>query len=697
MQRLRALDRQVRPALLQLPQAPSDEPGEHMIVSAHVRDALRDGAAVVALESTIISHGMPWPQNLETARAVEAEVRAQGAVPATIAVLDGRCIIGLDDSQLERLARLGRERVRKVSRRDLAAVVASGGHGATTVSATMLLAHAAGIRVFVTGGVGGVHRGGQDSLDISADLVELARTPVAVVCAGVKSILDIGRTLEVLETAGVTVATVGEAEAEFPAFFTAASGHASPLVWPSEAAAAAAVHAALALRLRSGQLIAVPVPAEHAAEGAQIEASIQRALGEADARGVRGPDATPFLLQRVAELTAGASLRSNVALIRNNARVGARIAVELARRLRTAAPELAPVVTAAAAAPAPVGPLVVGGTAADLTARPDAAGAGLLLRTSSPGALELSAGGVARNVCEALARLGCRPRLVSLVGADALGDLVLRASTDAGIDVTAVCAAPRGARTATYTALHAADGDLLAAIADMQICAQMDGAWVRASVAPLLAHAPIVVADANLAPDGLRALADACAAERVPLFVEPVSVPKAAAAARTGALAACAFVSPNEDELIAIARALGACVPAALSAEGSAAREREVEAAASAVLAHGTHTLLVTRGAAGVLLASRDGAQPGGTVRHARYAAHAAHVHSTRGAGDSFVGGFVGAWLRGADEAACVHAALAAAAASLECDAAISPALSPELLTTWVAHRSSAADVWHPE
>mmetsp|Transcript_43367 Transcript_43367/g.107143 ORF Transcript_43367/g.107143 Transcript_43367/m.107143 type:complete len:369 (+) Transcript_43367:24-1130(+) len=349
MQRLRVLERQVatRPVMLQLPHAPSDELNSHLVLSAAVRDALRDGAAVVALESTIITHGMPFPQNLETARAVEAEVRAQGAVPATIAVLDGRCMIGLDEAQLDRLARLGKKQVRKVSRRDLAAVVASGGHGATTVSATMLLAHAAGIRVFVTGGIGGVHRDGQDSLDISADLTELARTPIAVVCAGIKSILDIGRTLEVLETAGVTVATLSadptNSGIEFPAFFTANSGFASPLVFRSEGEAAAAVLANLEMRLGSGLLIAVPIPREHAAEGAEIEAAVQRALREADEQGIRGAETTPFLLTRINELTGGASLRANMALIRNNAAVGARIAAELARRVRAPAQEFTPI------------------------------------------------------------------------------------------------------------------------------------------------------------------------------------------------------------------------------------------------------------------------------------------------------------------------------------------------------------------
>ncbi|KAJ1618911.1 Ribokinase-like protein [Pavlovales sp. CCMP2436] len=233
-------------------------------------------------------------------------------------------------------------------------------------------------------------------------------------------------------------------------------------------------------------------------------------------------------------------------------------------------------------------------------------------------------------------------------------------------------------------ALHRSDGDLLAAVADMSICGRMDGSWVRACVLPHLASAPIVVADANLPPDGLRTLAEACSSLGVPFFFEPVSVPKADAAVRAGVLRGCTFVSPNEEELLAMARALGQTgqnllpVPTAVSE----AHERALEAAATLLLAHGPRTLLVTRGAAGVLLASRDGASsavlPGG-VRFLRFAAHPVKVRSTRGAGDSFVAGFVGAWLRGLGEDACMHAALAAAAATLESDAAVSQALSPAL------------------
>ena len=298
-------------------------------VSPEVRDALAAGRPVVALESTIISHGMPFPQNLETARAVERDVREAGAVPATVAVLDGVPCVGLDDQQLERLAREGTA-AKKTSRRDLPYVVAQRLTGATTVSATMYLAAAAGVTLFVTGGIGGVHRGASDTWDVSADLTELARTRVTVICAGAKSILDIRKTLEVLETAGVPVCVLGSSQ--FPAFYTASSGVRAPWRLDSPAEVAAAMHAAdEKLLLNCGMLVAVPIPQEHAADGAAVEAATTAALAEADRLHLSGAEVTPFLLKRVAELTSGASLRANIALVRNNARVGARIAVEHAR------------------------------------------------------------------------------------------------------------------------------------------------------------------------------------------------------------------------------------------------------------------------------------------------------------------------------------------------------------------------------
>nr|XP_027187183.1 uncharacterized protein LOC101502447 isoform X2 [Cicer arietinum] len=280
-------------------------------VGSEVSEALSLGRPVVALESTIISHGMPYPQNLETAKEVEGIVRDNGAVPATIAILNGIPCIGLSVEELERLATLG-TKAQKTARRDIAYVVARGGNGATTVSATMFLASMVGIHVFVTGGIGGVHRHGEHTMDISSDLTELGRTPVAVICAGVKSILDIPRTLEYLETQGVCVAAYKTNE--FPAFFTESSGCKVPCRVDTPEDCARLIEANIKLKLGSGILIGVPIPQEHSTSGHIIESSINKALKEA----------------RVNELTGGVSLASNIALVKNNARIGAKVAVALA-------------------------------------------------------------------------------------------------------------------------------------------------------------------------------------------------------------------------------------------------------------------------------------------------------------------------------------------------------------------------------
>lgn len=292
-----------------------------------VAAALDAGRPVVALESTLIAHGMPWPHNLETARRLEAEVRRHGAVPATIAVRGGRLKAGLADDELQALAQAG-PALPKLSRRDLAAQVARGGSGATTVAATMIVAALAGIRVFATGGIGGVHRGAERSFDVSADLLELAQTPVAVVCAGAKSILDLGLTLEVLETHGVPV--VGYGTDTLPAFYVRDSGHRLELRVDSPDAAARLLQAQWSLGLKGGVVLANPIPTEHAMPRGRIDAAIDQALAEAEAQGVRGKASTPFLLARVAALTGGDSLQANIALVLNNAALAAQVAAALA-------------------------------------------------------------------------------------------------------------------------------------------------------------------------------------------------------------------------------------------------------------------------------------------------------------------------------------------------------------------------------
>jgi pseudouridylate synthase len=306
---------------------------EHLSPSPEVADALATGRAVVALESTIVAHGMPFPDNLSTARAVEARVREQGAVPATIAVIDGRVRVGLSDAELAQLAEAG-PAVLKLSRRDLGYALSQRRLGATTVAATMVCARLAGIRVFVTGGIGGVHRGAAQSMDVSADLSELARTPVAVVCAGAKSILDLPLTLEWLETAGVPVMAVGQRE--FPAFFSRSSGLTADFQLDAPAAIADWLHTHWQLG-GDGAVICNPVPEAEAIPAAEVEQWIAHALQEAAAQGVSGKASTPFLLKRVAELSGGRSLRANIALVLNNATLGARIADELSRELSVGA------------------------------------------------------------------------------------------------------------------------------------------------------------------------------------------------------------------------------------------------------------------------------------------------------------------------------------------------------------------------
>lgn len=292
-------------------------------LSKEVEEALRTGGPVVALESTIISHGMPYPQNVKTARECEEILRDQGVTPATIGILSGRVHIGMSSDQLEEFGRLGLK-CRKVSRRDLASVVASRQNGATTVSSTMLLAHAAGIGIFVTGGIGGVHRGASETWDVSADLTELGRTPVCVVCAGAKSILDLPKTLEFLETQGVCVAGYGTDD--FPAFFTPHSGLPLACRVDRPEDAAAMLEAQRCLGLASGVVLAVPLPETLAAEAASIEEATSRAVSECEANGVKGNEVTPFLLKRINELTGGESLRANIALVKHNVTVGGAVA-----------------------------------------------------------------------------------------------------------------------------------------------------------------------------------------------------------------------------------------------------------------------------------------------------------------------------------------------------------------------------------
>ena len=297
---------------------------KYLDVNPEVAEAIANGKPVVALESTIISHGMPYPQNVETALEVERIIREQGAVPATIAIIGGRLKAGLTAEEIEYFGKKG-QAIHKASRRDLAVLCARGEDGATTVTTTMIIAHMAGIKIFATGGIGGVHRGAETTMDISADLEELGQTPVMVVCAGAKSILDLGLTLEYLETKGVPV--IGYRTEELPAFYTRESGFSVDYRVDTPEELAAAFKAGIDMGLKSGMLVTNPIPEEFAMPKAVIDQAIDEAIAQCNANGIKGKETTPFLLAKVAELTGGDSLSSNIKLVFNNAKVAAQTAV----------------------------------------------------------------------------------------------------------------------------------------------------------------------------------------------------------------------------------------------------------------------------------------------------------------------------------------------------------------------------------
>ncbi|XP_034840817.1 uncharacterized protein [Maniola hyperantus] len=518
-----------------------------LVYSEEVRQAKAEGAPIVALESTIITHGMPYPKNLETAREVEDIVRKQGATPATIAILKGVLTVGLTKEQLEYLAQA--KGVIKASRRDLAPVIAGQQDGATTVAGTIIAAELADIPVFVTGGIGGVHREGEDTMDISADLTELGRSKTLVVCSGVKSILDIGRTLEFLETQGVTVCSFGESN-DFPAFYTTSSGYYAPNRATDALHAARILYTARQLHLSSGIVIAVPVPEKNAMDNTIIEAAIKNALVEVSQQGITGKEVTPFLLAAVSAATGGASLDANIALIKNNAKVGADIAVQFqklrnvdnlenafnigvskspgkcttnsSRRFHTSCAmgikqeenminnDLGGDV------------LVIGGANVDRTYR--VTEESVQLDGSTHACMtEQCGGGVGRNIAEALWRLrGGRTRLLTAIGDDADGQYLQNIARGLIFDDCVV----KSARTAKYAAVFDAKGECRLGLGDMDIHNQITVELVNRHI-NVLKSAPLVVLDGNIPLTTMDYVLGICAQFQKPVFYEPTDRRKA--------------------------------------------------------------------------------------------------------------------------------------------------------------------------
>ncbi|WVR04017.1 hypothetical protein IAU60_001016 [Kwoniella sp. DSM 27419] len=578
--------------------------GSRLVISEEVEHALHSARPLIALESAIITHGMPHPANHDTAASLESIIRDRTVVPATIALINGKIHVGLTEGELAELSdptsQISQGAV-KVSRRDLAAALAMRKTGGTTVAGTMYIASSLGIKVFVTGGIGGVHRGAESSMDISADLIELGRTPMAVICAGAKSILDIPRTLEVLETQGVCVATYGDKD-DFPAFYHPSSGVKSPWRVPDSTVAASLIHSSLTLPTPLSTLLAVPIPTEHAEAGARVQQSVEQAVKESIEQGIdkRGKEVTPWLLKRVGELTQGKALELNIKLIENNARVGAEVATELAglygEEHKHASGSLYvgsgvgsasasarssvmsdPGQAATASVPASAGSsstpsdttpppsalpepsvLVFGSAAIDLTSSSSHA---LEPRTTTPGTVIVTPGGVGRNIAEAAQNLlpSSAVQMISPFGSiptsgavsaperilsaaiedqagavarvqgddphepDAFGKLLMFELALAGLRTDGLISTP-GGNTAVCSLTLEKDGDLVAGVADMGIVESLSADTVEKVISGR--NPKMVVFDCNLLEGSIRALLQACLERGIPTFCDPTSTPK---------------------------------------------------------------------------------------------------------------------------------------------------------------------------
>jgi pseudouridine-5'-phosphate glycosidase/sugar/nucleoside kinase (ribokinase family) len=479
-----------------------------LVISEEIRAALSTGyPGVVALESTIITHGMPYPVNLSTARSVERIIRQNGAIPATIAILNGQIHIGLTDAELEALAQGRYKNITKVSRRDISRVVSSKGSGSTTVAATMIISRMAGIRVFATGGIGGVHRGAEESWDVSADLTELGRTPVLVVCAGAKSILDLPKTIEVLETMGVAV--IGWKTNEFPAFFTPKSGLPTSGKCNDELEMAKICSTQFdRLKLNSGILLTCPVPVESAGPADLIERATRQAVTDARSKNISGKDLTPFLLREINKQTQGASLQANIALISNNAMIAAQVAREFAHFRRV--PSSGSLIQ------------VIGGVCMDTIATPSDATVYGETKSSFPGKVEQSLGGVGRNIARTILQLTNKSTVSLLTAIGQPSPTTVVIESEANLTGWRLHRLEQH-RSAQYTAIMNGDGSLCSAVVDMD---GLFDEWKIDMSTVNLTRSKLLVVDANLSERTLAETTRHAAHSNVSVWGDGVSVAK---------------------------------------------------------------------------------------------------------------------------------------------------------------------------
>ncbi|XP_073328224.1 uncharacterized protein [Pagrus major] len=650
----------------------------HFRVHPSVSQALAENKPVVALESTIITHGMPYPHNLSTAKEVEAIVRAEGATPASVGVIEGEVHVGLSSEELDHLARC--KNSLKVSRRDLPYVISKGLSGGTTVSATMIAAHRAGISVFVTGGIGGVHRDGENTLDISADLTELGRTPIAVVSAGVKSILDIGRTLEFLETQGVCVATYG-ALRTFPAFFSPQSGFTSPYQVCNPEEAAKLIASTLSLGLQSGVLLAVPIPEEQAATGQQIEEAIQTAVTEASAKGITGRDVTPFILQKVNDLTKGKSLEANIALIHNNAKVGSQIACALSKQLNERNLKGKTHRHGKQSSDSDSDVVVIGGINVDFIAKGKTKA--LQFGQTNPGSVCQSFGGVGRNIADSMSRLGQRPLFISATGADSHSDAVFNHCKHMNTNGVARL---EEQSTATYCVVIDESGEMSLGLGDMDIHQQITEQYVS-QFEKQLSSATLVCLDGNIPVSTIDYVCSIASKHNTNVWYEPTDSEKARKPFLSDSWKSLSYSSPNLTELCTMNKTLGLPTPEVLPS--SLDEVLSVAVTLSRPLLEHLHCVVVTLGANGLLVCGEHDAgsvnlQPRKQKRKRQLCAlhypaltvTAEETVNVSGAGDSLAGALMAGILQQRDTDSCVRMGILAARLSLVSPHPIAPTLT---------------------
>ncbi|XP_038636880.1 uncharacterized protein zgc:136858 isoform X2 [Scyliorhinus canicula] len=624
---------------------------------------------------------MPYPHNLNTAKEVEQIVKEHGVVPAAVGIVKGKIHVGLSDSDLQYLA--ANKKTIKASRRDLPYILTKGLSAGTTVSATMMIAHKVGIPLLVTGGIGGVHHDGQNTLDISTDLTELGRNPVTVISAGVKSILDIGRTLEYLETHGVCVATFGKSR-DFPAFFLPKSGFQSAYNVTDEEEAAQLIANAHKFGQDSGVLIAVPIPEEQAASGLVIDDAIQQAVEEARNKGILGKDVTPFILDRVYELTKGISLTANIALIKNNAKVGSRIACALTKQSYHKYSTLSQPPREKLGAHEKL--VVIGGCNVDFIAK---AKQGNLVFNgpTNRSTMRQTIGGVGRNLADCLSRLGLTPLFISALGKDANGDGVLRFCSH--MDTSAIVTLPEHS-TAVYCAVIAANGEISVGLGDMDIHWQITEQYVS-KFKEQLQSASLVSLDGNIPTSTINYVCSFAEEHGIPVLFEPTDSISACKPFKSDSWKSLAYTSPNLMELRAMNETLGLPVPAELPSVMD-----EVIGVAldmSRPLLKHLQCVIVTLGEQGVLLCgkSEEGTislQPKkspqdvpGTfcaIHYPAIAVEAEEILNVSGAGDSLAAGIIAGILTGQETHTCIRMGLLAAHYSLGSQEAISTLINTD-------------------